>query len=79
MREWRRDHPLVGLQKLKDSIRHKTQMRVRRGLLLKFPCEVCNNVEVEAHHDDYNKPYEIRWLCFKHHREHHKNLRLINK
>lgn len=36
------------------------------------PCEICGE-KAEAHHDDYGKPLEVRWLCFKHHREWHKN------
>ncbi|MEG1495452.1 MAG: hypothetical protein RRZ84_07840 [Romboutsia sp.] len=36
------------------------------------PCEVCCNPKTEAHHDCYDKPLEIRWLCFKCHRKWHK-------
>jgi hypothetical protein len=35
------------------------------------PCEICGE-KAEAHHDNYDKPLEVRWLCFFHHREWHK-------
>ena len=45
---------------------------VRDKHIEKQPCEVCGNEKAEAHHCDYDKPLEVRWLCFKHHREWHK-------
>lgn len=41
---------------------------LRSGRLVKFPCEVCGEHKVEAHHDDYARPLEVRWLCHLHHR-----------
>ena len=37
----------------------------------KTPCEICGDVNVEAHHDDYEYQLNVRWLCFRHHRELH--------
>jgi len=45
------------------------------GRLIKKPCEVCGDEKVEMHHDDYYKPIDVRWLCIKHHNEHHVILR----
>lgn len=44
---------------------------LRAGRLKKCPCEVCGLEEVDAHHDDYSKPLDVRWLCRTHHCEHH--------
>lgn len=74
MREWRKSHPLTEQQKFKNNVRRKTNMRIERGLILKYPCETCGNIESEAHHDDYTKPYDIRWLCRQHHLQHHKEI-----
>ena len=40
----------------------------------KQPCELClqkgiTNMDVEAHHDDHKKPWNVRWLCKKHHEQ----------
>lgn len=58
--------------KLKIAARTTVNRYIRLGRLFKKPCEVCKAEKVEAHHDDYMKPLEVKWLCRKHHAEHHK-------
>ena len=43
----------------------------KRGLIKKMPCEICRSNNVQAHHDDYSKPLEVRWLCVRHHNDYH--------
>lgn len=47
--------------------RQITRNAIRRGALVRKPCEVCSRDKVEGHHDDYSLPLDIRWLCKKHH------------
>lgn len=52
---------------------------IRDGRLHKAPC-ICGSTNVHAHHDDYNKPLEVRWLCPIHHKEwHDKNGEALNR
>lgn len=44
---------------------------LKNGSLIKQPCEECSNPNSQAHHDDYSKPLEVRWLCTKCHTAHH--------
>lgn len=44
---------------------------VRDGKLFKEPCEICGSENVHAHHDDYAKPLNVRWLCAAHHKQWH--------
>lgn len=44
---------------------------LKKGILTKLTCEQCGDQNSQAHHDDYNKPLEVRWLCKKHHYEWH--------
>lgn len=56
----------------KTSARHAVGNALAAGKLIKKPCEICGTTkDVHAHHDDYARPLEVRWLCRKHHDEHH--------
>jgi hypothetical protein len=37
---------------------------LRDNKLSKQPCVVCGE-KAEAHHDNYDRPLEVRWLCFR--------------
>lgn len=63
-------------RRFRTLVRSKTRYAIRTGLLTRQPCEVCGSVEVEAHHDDYNLPLEVRWLCPAHHRAIHRQIKL---
>lgn len=49
---------------------------VRAGLIVKPDgCEQCGReVRLHAHHDDYAKPLQVRWLCGRCHRLVHRAL-----
>ena len=59
----------------KSPNKYKAQTKVsnakRDGKILRAPCEVCGEQNTHAHHDDYLKPLEIRWLCPLHHSRWH--------
>lgn len=56
---------------IKRDAHNKVSNAIRDGKLTKQPCEVCGDEKVHAHHDDYAKPLDVRWLCKKHHNEWH--------
>jgi len=63
---WRARHP-------KKAWAHMaTRSALRRGLLQKQPCAICGDPKAEAHHEDYDRPLLVRWLCRKHHKQAHK-------
>lgn len=55
---------------LKVLARNLVSRAIRAGRITRLPCEICGGAS-EAHHDDYFKPLEVRWLCKKHHNELH--------
>lgn len=45
--------------------------QIRAGNIKRMSCEVCGAESAHAHHDDYDYPLSIRWLCAAHHCEWH--------
>lgn len=55
----------------KDKAHQYIAYQKRMGKLIPQPCELCRNPKTEAHHDNYDKPKEIRWLCVDCHKQVH--------
>ena len=51
----------------KYQARQEVLKALRKGTLIKKPCEVCGKLKVQAHHEDYSKPLDVKWLCEDHH------------
>lgn len=45
---------------------------IRAKKIIRKPCEICAERKTHAHHDDYLKPFVVRWLCAAHHSQWHK-------
>lgn len=61
------------LNKTKELARAAVGHALQRGELTRGECEVgidCRG-KIQAHHDDYSKPLDVRWLCHHHHAELH--------
>jgi hypothetical protein len=66
----------------KWAARQAVTRAVNRGELIRpTVCEMQNEVckfGIQGHHPDYTKPLEVRWLCGKHHRLLHEQLKKDN-
>lgn len=70
-KQWLLEHQrkVRALHRDKYKCRSAVQNALRSHRLIKQPCEICGAMEnVQAHHEDYSKPLDVIWLCFKHHR-----------
>jgi len=72
VRQWKRDNTekVMGYDaayKKRNPEKHQAHLDVRyaiaRGDLIRMPCESCDDKDTHAHHDDYSKPLDVRWLC----------------
>ena len=55
----------------KQDARVKLNYQLKVGNIKKENC-LCGSKETQAHHDDYLKPLEIRWLCRPCHADEHR-------
>ena len=49
---------------------------IKAGTLLRSQCQVCGRkTDVQAHHEDYEKPLDVMWLCPPCHHARHQQLK----
>jgi hypothetical protein len=74
MRDYKRTH--MADRREEDVVKIKARSVINNGVacgkIVKQPCEVCDKAKTEAHHEDYNKPLDVNWLCKEHHSELHR-------
>jgi len=57
----------------KFRVKKNVRDAIMSGKLTRGRCEICDTAEdIHGHHDDYNYPLKVRWLCRKHHMEWHR-------
>lgn len=64
-------HKYIQANPDKYVARLRVRDALRKGLITKGLCEICGSSKVQAHHEDYSKQLEVRWLCPKHHKRIH--------
>ena len=65
-RNYYKNNPHIG------SAHRQVQTEKEKGTLIKASCAECGDENTHAHHDDYSRPLDIRWLCAHHHMHFHK-------
>ena len=60
--------------KRRSAAHNAVARAIRNGSLLRLPCIRCGADKSLAHHEDYDKPLEVMWLCQACHKQRHKEL-----
>lgn len=75
---YRRRREKEKTQRVRYLARRAVRREIKRGSIAKQPCEICGSPKAQAHHDDYLKRLDVRWLCSQHHAEWHKHNTPLN-
>ena len=71
MRIWRYGRRPSDEERLKQRCRGQSRYYFKQGLIEWMPCQVCLSRDSEMHHQDYNQPLLVDWLCRKCHLDLH--------
>lgn len=55
----------------KRAARGALNRAIKRGEMTRGSCEECGALNAEAHHEDYDAPLDVEWLCPAHHAQLH--------
>ena len=74
----RKDYDSTKRSWYKKYVQAAVFRAIKSGALTSMPCQICGDVKTVAHHDDYDKPLEVRWLCRSHHGLWHRDNKALN-
>ena len=63
--------------KRRQKAHNKVSNAVKTGKLVREPCCRCGDVKTVAHHEDYDRPLDVMWLCQVCHKQRHKEINAI--
>jgi len=58
-------------ERKKGNARAQVARALKEGVLTRMPCDKCGAVNTVGHHEDYDKPLIVQWLCRSCHHWHH--------
>lgn len=66
------DNEIKWIAKNSEKISSQKKLRyaIKTGKIKRLKCEICKGIS-QAHHNDYDKPLNVIWLCAKHHKRLH--------
>ncbi len=67
-RAWRAE------DKRRQKAHQAVSQAIRCGKISRLPCERCGNEKSLGHHEDYDKPLDVVWLCQPCHKQRHKEI-----
>jgi ribosomal protein S27AE len=50
---------------------------LKMGKMQREPCQGCGSNQAVAHHEDYSKPLDVKWVCEHCHKAVHKGSVLL--
>lgn len=53
--------------RLRKKARNAISIRLKRGTMTRGDCAMCGLPDAQAHHNDYERPLDVVWLCEEHH------------
>ena len=66
--QWRKSDPRY------NAAHNAVARAVKSGALTKQSCEWCGNEKTLAHHENYDLPLDVMWLCQPCHKKRHKQI-----
>jgi len=58
----------------RGSAHNKVARAIKNGDIVRSPCVRCGEAKSLAHHEDYDRPLDVMWLCQPCHKQRHKEI-----